>query len=117
MECKAALDRGRRRHGQGDRVAPQPERKDVGVKRAGHETAEGRIGVFIDPAAKVAAIVELRCESAPVAKNDQFITLANDLAQAGRRRTTRRRVDALLAQPFVGDQADGQRPHQRRGRR
>src|SRR3954451_13669516 len=53
----------------------------MGVKREGNETAEGRIGAFVDNAAKVAAIVEMRCESAPSAKSDQFIALANDLAR------------------------------------
>ncbi len=51
------------------------------AKREGNETAEGRIGVFYDNAAKVAAIVEMRCESAPSAKSDQFIALAADLAK------------------------------------
>ncbi|HUR54622.1 MAG TPA: translation elongation factor Ts [Gemmataceae bacterium] len=57
------------------------QNKNMGAVREGNETAEGRIGVFIDPAAKVAAIVEMRCESAPSAKSDQFIALANDLAK------------------------------------
>jgi elongation factor Ts len=43
--------------------------------------AEGRVGVFFNNAAKVGAIVEMRCESAPSAKSDQFIALANDLAK------------------------------------
>lgn len=51
------------------------------AKREGSETAEGRIGTFIDNAAKVAAIVEMRCETAPSAKSDRFIALANDVAQ------------------------------------
>jgi hypothetical protein len=33
-------------------------------------SAEGRIGVYVDPVQKVGAIVELRCESAPVAKSE-----------------------------------------------
>ena len=71
----------RRRHGEGHRVAAEPEQQDAACKREGNETAEGRIGVFIDNAAKVAAIVEMRCESAPSAKSDQFVALANDLAK------------------------------------
>lgn len=55
--------------------------KGVTAKREGNETAEGRIGVFVDNAAKVAGIVEMRCESAPSAKSDRFIGLANDLAK------------------------------------
>ena len=67
-----------------------------------NETAEGRIGVFIDPATEVGAIVEMRCESAPVAKSEHFVELANDIAKqvapknpaigrgAARRRRSRR---------------------------
>src|SRR5215217_102484 len=51
------------------------------AKREGNETAEGRIAVSFDNAAKKAAIVEMRCESAPSAKSDQFIALANDIAK------------------------------------
>lgn len=51
------------------------------AKREGNETAEGRIGIFFDNAAKTGAIVEMRCESAPSAKSDQFIALAADMAK------------------------------------
>lgn len=51
------------------------------AKREGNETAEGRIGVFFDNAAKVAAAVEMRCESAPSAKSEQFVALAAELAK------------------------------------
>lgn len=53
----------------------------AGVKREANETAEGRIGIFIDAAAKSAGIVEMRCESAPSAKSDQYVALVNDLAK------------------------------------
>ena len=53
----------------------------MGAVREGNETAEGRVGVFVDAAAKVAAIVEMRCESAPSSKSDQFIALAADIAK------------------------------------
>ncbi len=74
--------------------------KDAQDKLGARETAEGRIGVFIDPVKKVGAIVEVRCESAPVAKSELFIHLANDLAKqvALEEATT---PEALLAQPFV----------------
>jgi elongation factor Ts len=51
----------------------------AGVKRESNETAEGRIGIVIE--GDKAAIVELRCESAPTAKNDLFGKLVNDLAK------------------------------------
>lgn len=52
------------------------------AKRAMNETAEGRVGIVIDAASQSAAIVEVRCESAPVAKSDQFISMVDDLAKA-----------------------------------
>jgi elongation factor Ts len=55
--------------------------KGMQAKREGNETAEGRIGAFFDNAAKIAAIVEMRCESAPSAKSDQFVALAADIAK------------------------------------
>ncbi|MCS7021650.1 MAG: translation elongation factor Ts [Gemmataceae bacterium] len=53
----------------------------MGVKREGSETAEGRIGLFYDNVRRIAAIVEVRCETAPSAKSDPFIALVNDLAR------------------------------------
>jgi elongation factor Ts len=69
------------------------------AKREGNETAEGRVGVYFDNAAKVAAIVEVRCESAPSAKSDQFIALANDLAKHAAA-TKATDVPAMLVEPF-----------------
>jgi len=76
------------------------QNKEAVDKAASRETAEGRIGVYIDPAARVGAIVELRCESAPVAKNEMFVKLASDVARqiALKGATT---PEELLAQPFV----------------
>src|SRR5262249_36755341 len=76
------------------------QNKEAQDKAATRETAEGRIGVFIDPAQKVGGIIEVRCESAPVAKSDLFIKLTEDLARqvALKGATT---PEALLAQPFV----------------
>jgi elongation factor Ts len=74
--------------------------KDAQVKLGERETAEGRIGVFIDPAQKVGAIVEVRCESAPVAKSELFVQLANDLAKQVAYKDAKT-PEELLAQPFV----------------
>ncbi len=80
MECKAALTEA---DGDMDKAVEilRKSNKDVQVKNGDRETAEGRIGVYIDPAKKVGAIVEVRCESAPVAKSELFVQLANDLAK------------------------------------
>jgi elongation factor Ts len=78
--CKQALDQN---GGDMEKAIEwlRAQNSKMGVKREGNETAEGRIGVFVDNANKRAAIVEMRCESAPSAKSDQFIALANDLAK------------------------------------
>jgi len=80
MECKTALNESN-----GDlEKAIDWLRKKAGSKIgnfAARETAEGRIAVFIDRATNVGAIVEVRCETAPVSKTDQFIQLAADVAK------------------------------------
>src|SRR4029453_13301082 len=76
--CKQALDLN---DGDMDKAIGwlQQQKSKMTAKREGNETAEGRGGVFVDNAAKVAGIVEMRCESAPSAKSDRFIALANEL--------------------------------------
>jgi len=80
MDCKAALQEV---GGDMEKAIDLIRVKMKGVidKRSGNETAEGRIGVYIDNAAQVGAIVELRCESAPVAKGEHFVKLANAIAE------------------------------------
>src|SRR5262245_35252576 len=81
MDCKAALTEA---GGDIEKAIDiiRVKMKNVGVKRAGNETAEGRVAVYIDPATQSGGIVELRCESAPVAKNEYFIALGNEIAKA-----------------------------------
>lgn len=81
MECKAALQ-----NTDGDLEAAidwlRKNGAKVSGKRAGNETGEGRVCIVVDTATKEAAIVELRCESAPVAKSEHFVALGNDIAKA-----------------------------------
>jgi elongation factor Ts len=96
--CKKALDLN-----EGDMQKAidwlRTQNKNMGVAREGNETAEGRIGVFFDNAAKVAAIVEMRCESAPSAKSDQFVALATDVAKVAAT-SKASDVPAMLQEPF-----------------
>lgn len=96
--CKKALDQN-----DGDMQKAidwlRSQNKNMGVAREGNETAEGRIGTFVDNAANLAAIVEMRCESAPSAKSDQFIALASDLAKAVAA-SKAADVSAMLVEPF-----------------
>ena len=101
MECKAALTEA---GGDLEKAIDvlRKKLKGVGVKREGNATAEGRIGVYIDPAKKVGAIVEMQCESAPTANNDLFVKLANDLAKHVAL-TGSAPAATLVTQPFAGD--------------
>ncbi len=80
MDCKQALTES---GGDPDQAVDWLRKRgaQVASKRAGRETTFGRFGIYtsIDPG--VGAMVELKCESAPVTQNDEFIQLANDLAQ------------------------------------
>jgi elongation factor Ts len=100
MDCKSALVEAA---GDMDRAVQilRERNSKVKDKRTGNETAEGRIAIFIDAAAKVGAILDMRCESAPTAKNEQFVSLANDLAKQIALNDPKN-VEELLAQPFFG---------------
>jgi elongation factor Ts len=98
--CKQALDQTA-----GDMEGAirwlQSQNSKMTAKREGNEAAEGRVGVFVDNANNVAAIVEMRCESAPSAKSDQFVALANDVARHVAAASPAD-VAAALTQPLAG---------------
>ena len=74
MDCKAALIEAK---GDNDKAVEilRKKSKDVQDKKVSREMAEGRIAAYVDAAQKVGALLEMRCESAPVAKSDQFAQL------------------------------------------
>jgi len=80
MDCKKALQEA-----DGDEEAAIELLRKAGAKvaqkRAGKETSEGRIAIHASLDPGVGAIVELLCESAPVAASDSFTQLADDLAR------------------------------------
>jgi len=80
MECKKAL-----KDANGDVEAAKQALRESGKKfmgkRQDRETDEGRIGVYASVSDSVGAMIELQCESAPVATNEEFVQLAADLAQ------------------------------------
>jgi len=102
MDCKEALTKA---NGDMDKAIEELRKKyvHIAVKREGKETAEGRIGIYLDPARQVGALIELRCESPSVVKNEHFVALANDLAKHIALKGGAATVEELLAQPFLGD--------------
>jgi elongation factor Ts len=80
MECKAALTEA---NGNEQAAIELLQRKAKGKleTKAHRETAEGRVGMYISPDGRSGALVELRCETPPVAKNEMFAELSNQIAQ------------------------------------
>src|SRR3990170_7000076 len=80
MECKKALAEAR-----GDlKKAEELLRIKSGAKAgkaAGRIAAEGVIGAYLSPDAKLGALVELNCETDFVAKNEDFLAFANAVAK------------------------------------
>ncbi|MBI4582165.1 MAG: translation elongation factor Ts [Planctomycetes bacterium] len=80
MDCKKALEET----GGDEQQAMELLRKRgaaAAEKKAGRATSEGRIGAFVDSAKGVCALVELLCETAPVANNPMFKELADKIAR------------------------------------
>ncbi len=99
MECKSALSEA---GGDEDKaVAILRERGEkLEGKRGARETAFGRFGLYCGLDKSNGAMVELKCESAPVTQNEQFINLCNDLAEGlAKSKGDIKTADALLALP------------------
>ncbi len=80
MDCKKALQESG-----GDFDLAKQKARESGKKimsiRQDRSTEEGRIAVFTSLKPGVGAIIELQVESAPVAKHEDVVALANDLAK------------------------------------
>ncbi len=83
MECKTALTDA---NGNTEEAKNLLQKKFKGkmASRAANVTGEGRVGLCIAEDRKTGAIVDLRCETAPVAKTDQFIALSDGIATSVR---------------------------------
>lgn len=98
MDCKRALTETG-----GDAEAAIELMRKAGKKtmetRSGRETSSGRIAIFAPSEVKVGTIIELLCESAPVAANDQFVQLAHDFCEQLATGPGAATPEALLDQP------------------
>lgn len=79
MECKNAL-----KESDGDMEAAIDYLRSRGAakaaKRATKEASEGTVTSYVHMGGKIGVLLELHCETDFVAKNDQFLQLARDLA-------------------------------------
>lgn len=102
MDCKRALQET-----EGDLDKAQDLLRKSGAmtaaKKAGRETAEGRTAVYISDDNSKASLVEIRCETAPVANTDDFIEMCRRIAQhVATTDALPANVEALLAQNLDG---------------
>ncbi len=79
MQCKKALEEA-----QGDAekalIILKKKRSEAADKKSDREIGAGAIGVYVHNTNEVAALVKLGCETDFVAKNTEFVALANDIA-------------------------------------
>jgi elongation factor Ts len=104
MECKKALTEA-----DGDPAkAEEILRVRLGnkaSKAASRVAAEGVVATFITPDAKLGAIIEVNCETDFVAKNDDFLAFARNLAALVAKQNPVD-VSALSALPLEGSSVD-----------
>jgi len=79
MQCKKALQEA-----EGDMekavIILKKKRSEAADKKADRELGAGSVGVYAHNTNEVAAMVMLACETDFVSKNEEFITLARDIA-------------------------------------
>lgn len=79
MDCKRALT-----DAEGNMDAAVKALREKGIasaaKRSGRAASEGVIGHYLHHNGKIAVLVELNCETDFVARNDEFVALARELA-------------------------------------
>jgi elongation factor Ts len=78
MECKKALVEA---NGNQDEAAMILKKKGIASaeKKAGRDASEGAIQSYIHQGARVGVLLELKCETDFVAKNEDFLKLARDI--------------------------------------
>ncbi len=79
MDCKKALQEC---GGDMDKAVDWLRQKGLAVaaKRAGRATSEGTVQCYLHAGNKIGVLVEVDCETDFVAKNEQFVQFAKDLA-------------------------------------
>ena len=82
MKCKQALTESGGDQEKAIEALREEGAKTMATKAAERSTAFGRFGIHAGVGESAGAIVELNCESAPVAGHEEFIQLADDLAKA-----------------------------------
>jgi elongation factor Ts len=101
MDCKKALEEAN-----GDMAKAEELVKARGLakaeKKADRETKEGYIASYVHATGKVAALVEILCETDFVARNPEFQTMAREVAMQVTAMNPAN-VEELLTQEYLRD--------------
>lgn len=105
MECKKALQEA-----EGDLAKAEDLLRKSGAlaaqSKAGRQITEGRVACFIEPGGTAAGMVEIRCETAPVANTDDFVQMCSTICEhIVTCDATAQDVEQLLDQPLATDNA------------
>jgi elongation factor Ts len=103
MDCKRALSET---EGDIDKAIELLREKGLAAaaKKAGRIAAEGLVCTYISEDMKIGSIVEVNCETDFVSANEEFVTLAKNVAiQAAK--TTSTNVEGLIAEEYIGDKS------------
>lgn len=79
MQCKSALDEAKGDFNKAQLIL-QKKGTALAAKKAGRELAAGRVSAYVHATKEVGAMVLLQSETDFVAKNEEFIALAYDIA-------------------------------------
>lgn len=101
MDCKKALDAAKGNYDEAVQVVKQRGLAKA-EKKADRETKEGYIASYVHANNKVAALVEILCETDYVARNEEFQAMARDVAMHVVAMNPEN-VEALMADDFVKD--------------
>ncbi len=115
MDCKKALEESK-----GDVDKAESFLKEKGVasaaQKADRETDQGLIDTYIHSGGRIGAMIEINCETDFVARTDDFVSLAHDIAmqvaamspefltvEDSVKNATVTEDKCLLSQPFIKD--------------
>tara|TARA_B100001167_G_C16721151_1_gene281275 strand:+ start:53 stop:547 length:495 start_codon:yes stop_codon:yes gene_type:complete len=79
MAVKKALDESNGDIGKAEEILKEQGLANA-LKKSGRETSQGAVQSYIHAGNKIGAMVELKCETDFVARTDDFVSLARDLA-------------------------------------
>ena len=103
MECKAVLTEAQGNYKQALVLIKQRGLLKA-EKKSDRETKEGVVVAYVHANNKVASLVELQCETDFVARNDEFLTLAKNIAMQVAAMNPAD-VKELLAQEYIRDES------------